>query len=237
VKAFSEKLKIGNYKWMISEDIKSGKHPSASVMTSFNKKPDWGDDMPIIACADGFYLGKTIGQLVKETGKPYVDVLLDILERDGYACYYMWGKRTVGEDAKVFMCRDDMCISLDVASRNYDFQPVDPALDLPVNYGSTGLYCGFIKFLEMKKADPVEKTIRKLTGNGADAMGIKERGYLKEGLAADIVVFDYDALKTNENFLDPRQAPSGIDNVLVNGKLAVENGIHTHVRSGKVLRR
>jgi N-acyl-D-amino-acid deacylase len=238
MKAFSEKLKIGNYKWMISEEIKAGKHPSGSVMTCFNNNPNWGDDMPIIACKDDFYLGKTIGQLVKETGKHYVDILLDILELDSYACYYQWGNRTVGEDAKVFMCRDDMCISLDVASRNYDFQPSDPALDLPINYGSTGLYCGFIKFLEMKKDDPVEKTIRKLTGNGADAMGLQgERGYLKEGLAADIVVFDYEALKSNENFLEPRQAPSGIDYVLVNGKMAVDKGVHTHIRSGKVLRK
>lgn len=237
MRAFSQKLRIGNYKKLISDDIKAGKHPSASVMTSFNNNPDWGDDMPITACTDEFYRRKTIGQLVKQTSKHYVDVLLDILEVDPYACYYMWGNRTVGEAEKVFMCREDMCISLDVSSRNYDFQPTDPALDLPVNYGSTGVFCGFIKFLEMKKEDPLEKTIRKLTGNGADAMGIKDRGYLKEGLAADIVVLDYAALKSNENFFDPRQAPSGIDYVLVNGRLAVDKGIHTHVRSGKLLRR
>jgi N-acyl-D-aspartate/D-glutamate deacylase len=130
-----------------------------------------------------------------------------------------------------------MCISLDVSSRNYDYQPDDPALDLPLNYGSTGVFCGFIKFLEMKKDDPVEKTIRKLTGNGADAMGLEDRGYLKEGLAADIVVFDYAGLKSNENFLDPRQAPSGIDDVLINGKVAVDQGVHTHIRSGKLLRK
>lgn len=240
MKKFSEALSIGNYKARVSAAIKAGKHPSESVMTVLNpiQQPNWGKDMPIIRCSDKRYEGKTIGELCDELNCDYVDLLLDILEADPYACYYMWGNRTVQVDWQEFFKCDDMCISLDVHSRNYDYEPESIMPDIPKNYGSTGMYCGYIKYLNMHKDSvPVEKLIRQLTSNGADALGLADRGRLIAGSAADIVVMDYNNLHSNEDFINPRQKPSGIDYVLVNGRFAVDKGEQTHIRSGQIIRR
>jgi N-acyl-D-amino-acid deacylase len=238
MRAFSGCLRVGNYKRQIADEVKAGKHPSGSVMTYLNPitQPDWGKNLPIIACADKRYLGKTIGELVKETGRHYVDLLLDILEADPYACYYMWRDRAVEQSNIVYMEQAEVSVSLDVTPRDYDFYAGNPGADLPVNHGGTGVYCGFVKFLQMKKDQPLETTVRQLSANGAQTLGLKDRGKLLPGMAADITVFDYNALSANENFLDPRSAPSGIDLVLVNGKIAVDRGRHTGVRGGQILR-
>ncbi len=239
MQAFSNALKVGNYKAKVAAEIKAGKHPSGSVMTILNPvtQPEWGSDMPIMSCTNKFYEGKTIGELVKLTGKNYVDILLDILEEDPYATYYMWGGRTVESCWKVFLEAEDMCTSLDVHGRNYDYESGNVGDDLPKNYASTGCYGGYIQhLLRVKNQQPVEKTIKQMTANGADALGLTDRGRLLEGMAADIVVFDYENLSANEDFLDVRQRPSGIDYVLVNGEIAVNHQRHTHYRSGKILK-
>lgn len=240
MQAFSNALKIGNYKEKIAQEIKAGKHPSSSVMTVLNPvtQPNWGDDMPITKCKDKFYEGKTIGELTKELNKNYVDVLLDILEADPYATYYMWGGRTIHTDWHEFFKRDDMCISLDCHSRNYDYEAGEIAPDLPKNYAATSCYGGLIQYLVMhKNIMPIEKMVRQMSTNGADALGLKDRGRIQAGLAADVVVLDYETLSANEDFENVRQRPSGIDFVIVNGEIAVENKVYTHCRSGQILRR
>jgi N-acyl-D-aspartate/D-glutamate deacylase len=51
-------------------------------------------------------------------------------------------------------------------------------------------------------------------------------------MAADILVIDYENLRSNEDFTDPRHKPDGIDYVIVNGKIAVDHSVHTHIRAG-----
>ena len=103
---------------------------------------------------------------------------------------------------------------------------------MPVDYSTPTSYCGMITFMEKRKDFPLEDTIRKMTGNAATALGVTDRGFIKEGMAADIVVLDYENLCSNENFTDPRCKPDGIDYVLVNGRIAVDHGVHTHIRAG-----
>lgn len=240
MKAFSDALKVGNYKSKLAQEIKSGHHASSSVMSRIDPiaQPSWGDDMPITHCRDTFYEGKTIGQLVRETGKNYVDVLLDILEKDPYATYYMWGSRTVEPEWHEFFKREDMCISLDTHARNYDYDPGEIAPDLPKNYAATSCYGGLIQYLvSHRDTVPVETLIRQLSANGADALGLTNRGRLLPGNAADVVVMDLAALSANEDFMDVRQRPSGIDYVIVNGEIAVDHQQHTHCRSGKIIKR
>lgn len=239
MKKFSDALKKGNYKKHISDDVKAGKHPSSSVMTYLNPvtMPEWGKDMLITRCARQDYEGKTIGELCKETRKNHVDLLLDILEEDPYACYNMWHTTACPVSNLAYMESDRVSIGLDVTAVNYDFCNGHPELDLPMNYRSTGTYGGYIKYLKMFKDNtPVEKVIRRMTGLTAESLGLSDRGKIMPGFAADIVVFDYDALDEHENLFEPRQRPQGIDYVIVNGKIEVEKGAHNHVRAGKVLR-
>ena len=66
---------------------------------------------------------------------------------------------------------------------------------------------------------------------------LKDRGIIKEGFRADIVVFDPDKIKEKATFTEPHQYPEGIDYVIVNGEVVVNHGELTGVRPGKVLRK
>ena len=66
---------------------------------------------------------------------------------------------------------------------------------------------------------------------------MKDRGLLKEGLTADLVVFDPETVIDNSTWEDPHQYASGIPYVLVKGTPVIDEGVHTQARPGKVLRR
>jgi N-acyl-D-aspartate/D-glutamate deacylase len=77
-----------------------------------------------------------------------------------------------------------------------------------------------------------------MTGATARALKLKDRGLLKEGYRADVVVFDPDDFADRATYADPHQFPSGArTTVVVNGTLVVENAVHTGALPGKVLRR
>jgi N-acyl-D-amino-acid deacylase len=82
----------------------------------------------------------------------------------------------------------------------------------------------------------LEDAIRKMTSLPAQTFGIRDRGLLKEGMFADVTIFDPDTIIDKGTYQDPIQFPEGIEYVLVNGSVTVENGVHTGKRAGKVLR-
>ena len=83
----------------------------------------------------------------------------------------------------------------------------------------------------------LEEGVRKMTSMPAARIGLQDRGLIKEGFAADLVLFDYSALKDTPTFDEPIAVCEGIRRVYVNGTLAAENGKHTGARAGQVLRR
>ena len=78
---------------------------------------------------------------------------------------------------------------------------------------------------------------RKMTSFPAQRLGLPDRGLLKEGMWADVVVFDPKTVRDKATYLDPHQFPEGILHVLVNGQRVVANGQQTEKLPGKVLRR
>ena len=76
-----------------------------------------------------------------------------------------------------------------------------------------------------------------MTGRAAERMGIRDRGLLREGLAADLVLFDADRVADRATFEQPCQPPVGVSCVMVNGEVVVEDGRQTPARPGRVLRR
>ncbi|OQX95004.1 hypothetical protein B6I21_07700 [candidate division KSB1 bacterium 4572_119] len=77
--------------------------------------------------------------------------------------------------------------------------------------------------------------VRKMTSLPAQAMGFYDRGVLKEGCYADVVVFDLDNIKDTATFQNPHQYPEGINYIIVNGKVAVESNVIINDESGKVI--
>ncbi len=79
--------------------------------------------------------------------------------------------------------------------------------------------------------------IRKMTSFPAQCLGLTDRGLLRNGYAADIVVFDPATVHSPATLDEPKQFPVGIDYVLVNGQLVIDDGRHTGALPGRALRR
>ena len=79
--------------------------------------------------------------------------------------------------------------------------------------------------------------IRKMTSFPAQRLGLPDRGLLRDGFKADIVVFDAETVKAPATRREPKQFPIGIEHVIVNGQVVVDQGQHTGVLAGRALRR
>ena len=84
---------------------------------------------------------------------------------------------------------------------------------------------------------PLEEGVRRLTGLPSDRLGLADRGYLRVGSAADVVVFDLAGMRVMSTFTEPAVYAEGIDQVLVNGVTAFSDGQRTPNHAGQVLRR
>lgn len=92
------------------------------------------------------------------------------------------------------------------------------------------------KYVRQEKILTIEEAIRKMTSLPAAFLGLWNRGLVREGYWADLVLFDPDTVKNRATYVDPCVPPKGILHVLVNGKRAVDRGRCTGILAGKVLR-
>ncbi|MGB2582337.1 MAG: amidohydrolase family protein, partial [Thermoplasmata archaeon] len=83
----------------------------------------------------------------------------------------------------------------------------------------------------------IEEMIRKMTSSPAQRLGITDRGMIREGMMADVVVFDPLTIRDRATFADAHQYSEGITEVFVNGILTIQNGEHLKERAGLVLRK
>ncbi len=93
------------------------------------------------------------------------------------------------------------------------------------------------EFVRAEKHLRLSEAIRKMTSFPAQRLGLPDRGILRDGFKADIVVFDPATVKTHATREDPHHYPIGIDYVIVNGKVVIENGENTGTLPGRALRR
>lgn len=103
----------------------------------------------------------------------------------------------------------------------------------PRAYGTNSRVLG--KYVREKATITLEEAIRRMTSLPARKFGLKDRGIIMEGMAADLVVFDDKAISDQATFSKPHQYASGIKLVVVNGEIAAENGKPSAKRSGKAL--
>jgi N-acyl-D-aspartate/D-glutamate deacylase len=82
----------------------------------------------------------------------------------------------------------------------------------------------------------LETAVHKMTGMPAAQLGLAGRGVIREGAAADLVLFDFEKLRDRATFENPHQYPEGIQYVIVNGDVVVENDSHTGRKPGRLLR-
>jgi len=105
----------------------------------------------------------------------------------------------------------------------------------PRAYGTFPRVLG--QYVREKKLLSLEEAIYKMTSFPAQTYGLNKRGQIKEGMMADIVIFDANTIEDKSTFIDPHQYPVGINYVLVNGKKAIDQGQFLNKKEGRILRK
>ena len=104
----------------------------------------------------------------------------------------------------------------------------------PRSYGTNARVLA--EYVRKRHVLTLEDAIRRMTTLPARTFNFQNRGQLREGAAADIVIFDPEKVEDRATFINPHQYSAGFDFVLVNGRIAVDNGQLTQARGGAVLR-
>ncbi len=175
---------------------------------------------------------KSIAQIAKELNKEPADAAFDlVLQANGRASalYYMMSEKDV-ETALKFPW---VSLGSDAAASQKLADPNTVGGDHPRGYGNFPRIIA--EYVRQKKVLTLPDAIRKMTSWPAARLRLASRGLIKEGLWADVVIFDYDKIQDESTYERPYKTPTGINYVLVNGQIVVENGKHTGAKPGKVI--
>ena len=105
----------------------------------------------------------------------------------------------------------------------------------PRCYGAFPRYID--QYVKQKHLFGLEEAIRRMTSMPATRLGFQDRGILREGMKADLTVFNPETIKDKSTYSDPHQYPDGISYVIINGEVTVENGEHTGIHNGEIIKR
>jgi N-acyl-D-amino-acid deacylase len=172
------------------------------------------------------YEGRTLGDIGAERGEDLVDLLCDLLLAEGLRLNQVTpGPHTDG--IRRFYQHPVAMVGTDST-----FVGQKPS---PRTYGSYPRILG--QFVRDEGVLGLEEAIAKMTSLPADRLGLRDRGRLRDGDVADVVVFDPATIRNLATVDEPRRYPEGIEHVLVAGVPVVEAGIHTGATPGRALRR
>ena len=180
---------------------------------------------------DGKEAGKTLTDLSNETGIDPYELTLQLCERYGNRLQVVLFYRTE-EDVSTFLAHP-----LAVVGSDGNAIPLDQGANRPHprHFGTFPRVLG--RFTREKGVLKLNDAIRKMTAEPARRLGLTDRGVLRVGAIADLVVFDPETVIDNADFGQPPAAPTGIDVVLVDGTVMLEDGVISSDRPGRVLRR
>ena len=178
------------------------------------------------------YIGKTLKEVADELGKHYADVAMDFVMRDGSrvdVVYFLMSEENVQKQIQL----PHISFGSDAGSLapEGDFLKYNPH---PRAYGNFARLLG--KYVREEKLIPLEEAVYKLSGLSADKLKIKDRGYLKKGNFADVVIFDPETIQDHATFANPHQLATGVHHVFVNGMQVLKDGEHTGRTPGRVVR-
>ncbi len=176
------------------------------------------------------YEGKRLTEISQAMGKDWADALIDL---------------NIAEEARLgeilfLMSEDNVRAQLKLPWMKWgtDAAADDPAMAKgmvhPRTYGNYTRLLG--KYVREEHVLTLEDAVRKATSAVATRLSIPDRGLIKEGMKADIVLFDPATIADKATFEKPHQLSTGVMNVLVNGVEVIRDGTHTGAKPGQVVR-
>ena len=195
-------------------------------------RPDWDDCLiSRVGCPrNASWLGRMVGDLARERGEAPAETALNLLAEDEGQ---LWTAPTVKREEDIaLVLKHTLGIPIsDGFALAQDGPLAQP--DLPKSYGA------FPRVLRYHVRERgllrLEEAVSKMTALPAARLGLWDRGLLRPGLAADLVIFDPDTVAERAEYLHPNAYPVGIAYVVVNGQVTVNRDGHTGAFAGEVL--
>lgn len=176
------------------------------------------------------YRGWRLSDIAEDTGKDWIDTAMDIVlaeRRDVSTMYFLASEENVA-----------MQLRQPWIKFGTDAGGLDPetatGLAHPRAYGTFTRILG--RYVRDEGVLPLEDAVRKMTSAVATRLNIRERGFLREGYYADVVIFDPETVADHATYDEPHQLSTGVEYVFVNGVAVVENGGHAGAMPGRPIR-
>ncbi len=175
--------------------------------------------------------GKTLAEVAKMRGKDPIDTAMDLIAEDESrigALYFIMSEDNVKKE----LAKPWISFGSDEASQAPEgvFLKSNPH---PRAYGIFARVLG--KYVRDEKVIPMKEAIRRLSGLPATNLGLDHRGFLKEGMFADVVVFDPATIADRATYEKPQQYAVGVKHVFANGVQVLKDGEHTGAKPGRAL--
>lgn len=171
-----------------------------------------------------------LAQVMTASKKDWVDAVMDLLlaeRRDIGTIYFLMNE----DNVKLILKQPWIIIGTDAAGMDPDSAKGGGH---PRAYGTYPRILG--QYVRDERILPLEDAIRKMTGAVAERLLIRDRGLLREGMQADVVVFDAATIQEHSTFEQPHQLSTGVEHVFVNGVEVVRDGRHTGAKPGRIVR-
>lgn len=197
----------------ISRELEERENGQQIVVANFKAERGWQ--------------GKSLAAIAQETKRTPLDVVIDIMSRGG-ASVVNFGMKE--DEVRLFMREPFVATASDGSAMSLDSQ----AQPHPRSFGCFSRKIGH--YAIEGQVLPLGQAIRSASGLPADILGLPERGYLKVGYFADIVVFDRKTFRDQATFTKPLAWSTGVKLLFVNGQVAVEDGKPTEKLAGRAIR-
>jgi len=200
------------------------------------QKRRWNDIVLFRSEKNKNYIGMTIEEIGEERGVDPYDAIFDILLEEGKNLHnVMWTSKSFAESDIHLCLKQPECMVIS------DTMALAPYGLLKETIGSLSGY-GWIArvfqhYVREESVLSMEEAVYRVTGLPASRLKLTDRGVLQKGAIADITVFDKDKITYRSTVKEPNVYPTGIEYVMINGKLVLKKGARLPVNAGKVIRK
>lgn len=178
------------------------------------------------------YIGKTLAEVSEIRGTPWYETAMDLVIQDDSrvgVVYFLMAEENIRKQ----MTLPYMAFCSDAGS----LAPEGVFLESNVHPRAYGNFTRLIaKYVRDEKVISLQEAVHKLTALPCERLKIKDRGRLKPGYFADVIVFDLQKMKENSTYEKPHQLSEGMEQVFVNGKQVLKNSKHTGAFPGKFVK-
>ena len=195
------------------------------------RKNDWDDHLivKVNRPESAALVGRTVGELARERGEDPAETALSLVEEDGQ----FWVAPTIKrQDDLDVLVSHPACVPVTDGMSAHPVRHAPLGL-MPKTFGTFPLLYG--DYVRRRGVLSLGEAVAKVTSLPADRMGLTDRGRVRKGCFADLMVFDPASVDNRATDDEPGRAPAGIRHVMVNGTWMVRDGALTAGRGGRVL--